>query len=147
MRLTYVAHYTFKLESKDGVSLIVDPRIKNNPDCEINVDSFRNLTAVLVTHGGFDHFADAPLLAEQNNCPLFCDPATWTILYNSDFPNELIEGCVSGIRRSYDDWEVKVLDAKHASMYKNDSLIGPAISYMISIGGETVYIWVIPQYL
>lgn len=139
MRVTYVGHSTFKLDSNTGISLIIDPWIKNNPVSYIDIDSLTDLTAVLDTHGGYDHVADAPYLAKKNWCPLLCDPATWTNLYNCNFPNELIEGCVTGIRRSYNDWEVKVLDAKHPSMYRDSSLIGPAISYLISIDEQNIY--------
>ncbi len=65
MKLTYFGHSCFLVETAAGHRLLFDPFISPNPLAS-NVDiSAIQADAILVTHGHFDHLADAAAIARQ----------------------------------------------------------------------------------
>ena len=63
IRVTYLGHSTFRILSARGKTLLVDPYLANNPACPQDLKSVSRLDVMLLTHGHFDHFEDAPALA------------------------------------------------------------------------------------
>ena len=76
MRLQWLGHATFLLEVK-GLRFLFDPFLADNPrfpkhlDTEIRTKGY--LTALVVTHAHFDHFADVvPLLKNDPDLRIIC---------------------------------------------------------------------------
>lgn len=138
MQLTYFGQSAFQLEA-DETKLLIDPWIEGNPHCRREVDSFTDVTAVLVTHAAFDHLGDAAEIARQNDAPLLCDFATRTGLAERGFPEELLVGYVWGAVHEGDGWSVKVVEAHHQSFDQDTGLIGPALAYIVTLDGVSVY--------
>jgi L-ascorbate metabolism protein UlaG (beta-lactamase superfamily) len=65
IRITWLGHSTFKLETPDGNVVVVDPWIMGNPSCPNSLKKFERLDILLLTHGHFDHIADAVELAKR----------------------------------------------------------------------------------
>lgn len=63
--LTYHGHSTFSLHTADGIRLIIDPFLDESPVAEIEAAQIESLDYVLLTHGHFDHIADAVPLAKR----------------------------------------------------------------------------------
>lgn len=63
--LTWLGHATFKITHEDKTFLI-DPWVMQNPSCPEEHKSFDRIDAMLITHGHFDHIADAVALAKQH---------------------------------------------------------------------------------
>lgn len=139
MQLTYFGQSAFLLEGSDGTRLLIDPWIEANPHCDRDADSFTNITAVLVTHAAFDHLGDAPEIARRNDAPLVCDFVTRTVLADRGFPEELLAGYIWGAEHTADGWSAKVVEARHQSFDSEARMIGPALAYVISIDGVSVY--------
>lgn len=58
--LTFHGHSTVELTTNDGSRLLIDPFFTDNPHSQIGADHFADgLDYVLLTHGHFDHVADA----------------------------------------------------------------------------------------
>lgn len=63
----------FKITTPSGKVIVTDPWLKTNPLTPAaykNLDAFGRIDVLLVSHGHFDHIADAPALAQQYNVPL-----------------------------------------------------------------------------
>lgn len=138
MKLTYHGQSAFEIEY-NGTIILIDPWIDGNPHTNKLPDEFTNISAILVTHGAFDHLGDAPEIAERNDATVVCDFATHTVLSDRGFPEELLEGYIYGAVHDGGDWSVKVVEAQHQSAYPDEGIIGPALAYILNIGGERIY--------
>lgn len=70
----WLGQSAFRITSPGGKVIVTDPWLKLNP---LTPPEYKNLEALgkvdvlLVTHGHFDHFADAPALAVLNQVPMY----------------------------------------------------------------------------
>jgi len=69
-RLTWHGHSCFTLVTDDGVKIIFDPWLDDNPVADIETDQVGALDYILVSHGHFDHFGDGIKLARQTGALL-----------------------------------------------------------------------------
>ena len=69
MQLTWLGAAGFKLDTREGATLLIDPYLsrpeKANPVLPIRLADLAPVDEILLTHGGFDHALDTPALAEQ----------------------------------------------------------------------------------
>lgn len=69
-RFTWLGHATFLIETPGKKRLLVDPWVQGNPACPAHLKTFDTLDAMFVSHGHFDHIADAVDLAKRFECPV-----------------------------------------------------------------------------
>ncbi|WP_425258084.1 metal-dependent hydrolase [Rubrivivax sp. RP6-9] len=74
VKVQWLGQAAFKITTVAGKVIVIDPWLQTNPKTP---EAYRKLEAlgkvdlVLVTHGHFDHMADAPALAKMHNAPLW----------------------------------------------------------------------------
>ena len=68
-KLTFYGHATFGLETDDGTRLVIDPFFGDNPACDVSVDDVA-ADFILLTHGHYDHVADAIPLSEKTGATI-----------------------------------------------------------------------------
>jgi len=66
VKLTWLGHGTFKIETPEKKTLVIDPWVEGNPACPDNLKRFDKIDVMLITHGHFDHIADAVALARKH---------------------------------------------------------------------------------
>ncbi len=65
--ITWYGHSTFKIVSPKGVHILIDPWVMGNPVCPEKLKTVDKIDLMLITHGHFDHMADAIALAKSHN--------------------------------------------------------------------------------
>jgi len=77
--ITWLGHSAFRLTSPSGKTLLIDPWLRENPRCPDELKHPSGVDAVLVTHGHFDHVADAVRLGKEDGVPVVAnyELATW----------------------------------------------------------------------
>ncbi len=68
-KLTWHGHATCSLETDDGTHLVIDPFFGENPVSDVSVDDVA-ADFILITHGHFDHIADAIPLAKRTGATI-----------------------------------------------------------------------------
>src|SRR2546426_528536 len=59
IKLTWLGHATFRIETPGGKSVLIDPWVTGNPMCPAKDKDVKKADVMLCTHGHFDHIADA----------------------------------------------------------------------------------------
>ncbi len=63
---TYLGHSTVRVDLPSGEVMLIDPWVDQNPSCPDELKSFDRVDAMLITHGHFDHIADAVSIARKH---------------------------------------------------------------------------------
>ncbi|HLW86731.1 MAG TPA: metal-dependent hydrolase [Candidatus Sulfotelmatobacter sp.] len=66
IKLTWLGHATFRIETPAGKTIIVDPWIMGNPACPAAEKNVKKVDVMLVTHGHGDHIGDAVEIAKKH---------------------------------------------------------------------------------
>jgi L-ascorbate metabolism protein UlaG (beta-lactamase superfamily) len=67
IKLTWLGHSAFRIETPEGKRLYVDPWIAGNPKCPENEKNVQRADVLICTHGHFDHIADAVDVAKKHD--------------------------------------------------------------------------------
>jgi L-ascorbate metabolism protein UlaG (beta-lactamase superfamily) len=67
IKLTWLGHSTFRIETPGGTTIFVDPWIMNNPKCPEADRKVKEADVLLCTHGHGDHIGDAVAVVKQHN--------------------------------------------------------------------------------
>lgn len=142
VEVLWLGQAAFRITSPTGKVIVIDPWLKSNPKTPA---AFKDLKAlgkvdvVLVTHGHFDHVADAAELAKLNGTKLFMPPGLGATMTNLGVieagvaPGMNKSGIVSPIGP---DIKLHMVRAEHSSEYAyKDPASGKTQSYP---GGEPV---------
>jgi L-ascorbate metabolism protein UlaG (beta-lactamase superfamily) len=67
IKLTWLGHSTFRMETPAGKVVMIDPWVMGNPKCPEAEKKVKQVDVMLCTHGHFDHIGDAVEIAKQHN--------------------------------------------------------------------------------
>jgi L-ascorbate metabolism protein UlaG (beta-lactamase superfamily) len=67
VKVAYLGHSAFKLISPQGVIILIDPFLKNNPKTPADQKEVDRADLILVTHGHGDHLGDTVSIAQKTN--------------------------------------------------------------------------------
>jgi L-ascorbate metabolism protein UlaG (beta-lactamase superfamily) len=73
VEVMWLGQAAFKITSPGGKVIVTDPWLRTNPLTPADykkLESFGKIDVLLVSHGHFDHVADAPALAQMYNVPI-----------------------------------------------------------------------------
>ena len=63
--LTWLGHSTFKIETPEGKTFLIDPWITQNPRCPESEKHQTKVDVLLCTHGHGDHIGDAVAICRE----------------------------------------------------------------------------------
>jgi L-ascorbate metabolism protein UlaG (beta-lactamase superfamily) len=67
IKLTWLGHATFRMQTPEGTVIYVDPWVMNNPMCPEAEKKVQKVDIMLCTHGHFDHIGDAVEIARKHD--------------------------------------------------------------------------------
>lgn len=67
IKLTWLGHATFRIETPEGKTIFIDPWVMGNPMCPESEKKVKKVDLILCTHGHGDHIGDAVAIAQQHN--------------------------------------------------------------------------------
>lgn len=67
IKLTWLGHATFRIETPAGKTVIIDPWVMGNPKCPDSEKQVKKVDILLCTHGHGDHIGDAVEIAKKHN--------------------------------------------------------------------------------
>ena len=67
IKLTWLGHSTFRVETPGGKIILIDPWVMGNPMCPANEKKVKKVDVLLCTHGHGDHIGDGVEIAIKHN--------------------------------------------------------------------------------
>jgi L-ascorbate metabolism protein UlaG (beta-lactamase superfamily) len=71
-RLTFLGQMTFRLDTRSGTTVLIDPWIEGNPVCPPECKRFEKIDVMAITHGHGDHIADAVTFGKKFSPTVVC---------------------------------------------------------------------------
>jgi L-ascorbate metabolism protein UlaG (beta-lactamase superfamily) len=140
-KLTWLGHSAFRITTPSGKIIVVDPWVKTNPACPENLKNVEKLDILLITHGHFDHIADAVELGNKHKPQIVAIYETCAWLESKGVENT--HGMNKGGTQRVGEIEVTMVQAIHScGISDGDKIVygGEACGYVIRLpGGFSVY--------
>lgn len=71
--LTWLGHGSFKLVTRAGRIVVLDPWVEGNPACPPELKRFDRIDVMTISHGHGDHMADAVTLGKKFSPTIVCN--------------------------------------------------------------------------
>ncbi len=132
IKLTWLGHAAFRIETPEGKTIIVDPWIMGNPMCPEKDKNVKKVDLMLCTHGHFDHIADAVELARKHNPVIVGIPELGGWLEKKGAKQ--VSSMNKGGTQTVDDVRITMVHADHScGIQDGDQIVygGEACGYVI----------------
>jgi len=135
MKLRYFGHSAFQITSNNGVKILIDPFLDDNP---ISTVKSKDVDAdfIILTHGHGDHVGDSLKIGKRCSSLFICvnELADWVKSKGLNAHNMHIGGA-----HIFDFGKVKFTIAHHGSLSPDNQYTGEAAGVLITIDEKTVY--------
>jgi len=140
-KLTWLGHSAFRITTPSGSVILIDPWVLSNPMTPAPDKKFDRIDVMLITHGHFDHIADAVTLGKQFKPQVVGIFETCGWLESKGVPNT--NPMNKGGTQKVGEIEITMVDAVHScGIQDGDQVIygGEACGYIVRLpGGLTIY--------
>jgi L-ascorbate metabolism protein UlaG (beta-lactamase superfamily) len=140
-KLMWLGHATFRIITASGRVVLIDPWLTSNPACPDRLKKVEKADILLITHGHFDHIADAVDLAKKHKSRVIAMPETCVWLESKGVENT--SGMNIGGTQKVGDIEVTMVQAFHScGIQDGDDLVygGDPAGFVVRLpGGPTLY--------
>jgi len=140
-RITWLGHATVLVRSSQGTTILIDPFITQNPKYPKDFELPAKIDYVLLTHGHFDHIADAVPVAKKHG-------ATVVAIYElANYIGQQGVGATIGMNLGgtvrLKDVAATMVEAKHSAAAQDDNgvhYVGIAAGFVLTMGdGPVLY--------
>ena len=136
VKITFYGHSTFMVES-DGVKILIDPFFDENPMCNVKAEEV-DADFILVSHGHFDHIADAAPIAKRTGAQVISNFEIVSWLGNQGVENG--HPLHIGGGNQFKFGRCKMTIAHHGSMLPDGSYGGNPGGFLLKLNnGKTIY--------
>jgi L-ascorbate metabolism protein UlaG (beta-lactamase superfamily) len=140
-RLTWLGHAAFRITTPSGTVILIDPWVLSNPMTPAPDKKFDRIDVMLITHGHFDHIADAVVLGKQFKPQVVGIFETCGWMESKGVPNT--NPMNKGGTQKVGELEITMVNAVHScGIQDGDQVIygGEACGYIVRLpGGLTIY--------
>lgn len=139
MNIRYHGHSCIQITNKE-YSLIIDPFITHNPSAQTKIEDIK-VQYVLLTHGHFDHIADAVEIAKRNDATII---ATFELASYMSWQGVKTHPMNLGGAYTFDFGTVKLTHAFHSSSMIDENegkivYLGMPAGFLLTIEDKTIY--------
>src|SRR5580692_8064031 len=135
VKLTWLGHATFRVETPGGKIVLIDPWVMGNPACPANEKKVKHVDIMLCTHGHFDHIGDAVEISNQHNPKVVGIPELCGWLEKKGVKQTASMN--KGGTQTVDDIKVTMVHADHScGIQDGDEIVygGEACGYVVVFG-------------
>ena len=135
MKLRFFSHSSFQITTSEGLILLIDPFLNDNPTSPVRAEEV-SADFIILTHGHGDHIGDGFEIAKRTDPLFIC-------------VNELANYCIDkgfrahnmhiGGAHQFDFGRLKFTIAHHGSGLPDGSYGGNPAGVLLTVGGKTVY--------
>lgn len=141
VKITNWGHSCILLEPDTGERLLFDPYINGNESAAVTVDEIKDIDAVIVTHGAFDHMGDAIEIVKNTGATLYCGPEVRDYALFNGVDEKKVRMLVWGTCLEHKDSGITIrsIEAKHLSYFKmgDHKITGMPMSYVVTMKDGT----------
>lgn len=141
IKLTWLGHATFRIETPEGKTVLVDPWVMGNPACPPAEREVDKVDIALCTHGHFDHIGDAVEIAKKHTPTVVGGPELCAWLGKKGV--QQLAGMNKGGTQKIGDIKVTMVHADHScGISDGDEIIygGEACGYVMEFStGLKIY--------
>lgn len=141
IKLTWLGHATFRIETPAGKTILIDPWVMNNPMCPQSEKNIKKVDVMLITHGHGDHIGDAVEIAKKHTPKVVGIPEMTAWLEKKGVKNTAMMN--KGGTQAVADIKVTMVHADHScGIQDGDQMVygGEACGYVITFeNGVKIY--------
>jgi len=121
VKVTWLGHATFLIETPSGKKIIIDPWVAKNPKTPAAFKSFDRLDVILCTHGHGDHSGDLVELAKKHSATVagIYELCTWASKKGAKQTAPMNKGGTQKVG----DIRVTMVNAHHSAAIEDDGQI------------------------
>ena len=137
-KLTWLGHSTWLIETSQH-RVLVDPFLTENPAATVKPDDLESISHILITHGHFDHVADAAQIAKKHNATVVAiyETANW---FANEHGVESTLGMNLGGATELPFGDVKMVPALHSNALPDGTYGGDPAGFVLTIDGRRIYL-------
>jgi L-ascorbate metabolism protein UlaG (beta-lactamase superfamily) len=138
LRVTWLGHSTFLMTTAQGLRVLFDPFLTNNPSCPSSAKRTTTADLILISHGHSDHCEDAVAIARETGATVVASPelARWL---ERQGVKHLRPMNIGGTQR-LSKLDIAMVPASHSSSAPDGTYLGPATGFVVRFEeGLTIY--------